>query len=497
VPPHVFAGTASGLVGYVLGEPPKPFMWRVHLARGKGGHVNSVHDVFGVRKEPILSYVERPDVDQRFLEALKSDRHVIVYGASKQGKSALVERHLPREKVTPIHCAPETTPEDIYQSILRQEGVRLETGTVEAKTNTGSMTTKVGFRALLPFATAGGGVEATAGGAKTVETTLESVPFNLSLAQDVGEILHRIGFRKVVLLENFHYLNETAQKALAFDLRTFQEIGVRFVVLGIWREKNRLAQFNGDLLDRMSEVPVEPWKEEDFDRAAHKGCEILNVQVGTGLFSRIKKEAYGSIAVVQELLKELCINAGVLETQRQRRTIDSEDLLLRAILKKVEDYRARHLRSLEAIASGRRVRRAKDGTPPLFIPFYTVRAVLSRPLDQLFRGISREDLRATIQSVHHRADDVRSNDLSNFLLDLALLQKEKGIAPPILDYDGSSRQLKIIDSTMFFFLHNTDRARELESIPNPMDAFDAGDDEDMDEVGVLANETAAKTGNGA
>jgi hypothetical protein len=48
-------------------------------------------------------------------------------------------------------------------------------------------------------------------------------------------------------------------------LTPFQELGVRFVILGVWREKNRLSQFNGDLLDRVHEVPVEPWLESDFE----------------------------------------------------------------------------------------------------------------------------------------------------------------------------------------------------------------------------------------
>jgi hypothetical protein len=26
----------------------------------------------------------------------------------------------------------------------------------------------------------------------------------------------------------------------------------------VWREKNRVVQFNGDLLDRLEEIPVEP-----------------------------------------------------------------------------------------------------------------------------------------------------------------------------------------------------------------------------------------------
>ena len=58
-------------------------------------------EVFGVSSKPVLSYVERPDVDTRFVEAISSDKEVIVYGSSKQGKTALVSKHLPYRSAPP------------------------------------------------------------------------------------------------------------------------------------------------------------------------------------------------------------------------------------------------------------------------------------------------------------------------------------------------------------------------------------------------------------
>ena len=53
-----------------------------------------VTNVFGVSTEPVLSYIEREEVDNKFLEAIQSGKQVIVYGSSKQGKTALVSRYL-------------------------------------------------------------------------------------------------------------------------------------------------------------------------------------------------------------------------------------------------------------------------------------------------------------------------------------------------------------------------------------------------------------------
>jgi hypothetical protein len=98
-------------------------------------------------------------------------------------------------------------------------------------------------KAMIPLF--GGGEAETKGDVKAFsgsETKYEAIPINLELPQHVANILERANCKKWVILENFYYLNDETQKQFAFDLRAFQELGVRFVVLGVWREKNRMVQ---------------------------------------------------------------------------------------------------------------------------------------------------------------------------------------------------------------------------------------------------------------
>lgn len=43
-------------------------------------------------------------------------------------------------------------------------------------------------------------------------------------------------------------------------------------IFGIWCEANRPIQFNGDLLDRITEFPVEPWSADDFKKVIKKNA---------------------------------------------------------------------------------------------------------------------------------------------------------------------------------------------------------------------------------
>lgn len=269
------------------------------------------------------------------------------------------------------------------------------------------------------------------------------------------------------MLENFHYLSEDVQKQFAFDLRTFEEMGVRFIILGVWKERNRLEQHNGDLQDRVAEVPVEPWQDDDFSRVVEAGEKHLNIRIQEDLRRRIFAEAHGSVAVVQELLKQVCEHAGVEGTCDQVTEISDLDYLAGAIRDKVQEYAARHIRSLEAIAAGSRSRRATDDAVALFLPYYLVRVLVNRKFSELKDGIERKTLQELIKEQHAHPDNVRTSDVTGMLKRLPKLQNDASIVPPLFDWDPGSRRLKIVDSTLFFFIDNCDPEEVMEEIPHP------------------------------
>jgi hypothetical protein len=432
-----------------------------------------LEDVFGVSAKPVLSYVERTDVDTRFLEALVSDKEVIVYGSSKQGKTALVSKHLPYREHILVSLTPKMTVLDIYQIILTKAGVRIQAGTVEKRSSDASTGVEARVKAVIPLF--GGGEAKASGEIKSGsgnEQKFEEVPLNLELPQQVADLLEKVRCEKWIILENFHYLNDDIQKQFAFDLRAFQELGVRFVILGVWREKNRMAQFNGDLLDRIYETPVEPWSENDFRRVLQKGATELNVVFSEELERLTIESSFSSIGVFQELLKGICANAGIHKTVESRIPVllDTINHLTRSVEQKANDYASRHQRALEAIAAGHPSGGSKGELLPLFLPYYLVRVILEGGYDAIAGGIRRGDLHDRIRAIHHRGDDVRASDMSNLLGGLANLQASKSISPPIIDYDAQNKMLQVVDSTFYFFIKNANLQEVLESLQNPVTA---------------------------
>ncbi|TMO47198.1 hypothetical protein [Pseudoalteromonas ruthenica] len=429
---------------------------------------NQTADVFGVKSTLIKTYIERDAVDEKFKSAITDGNEVIIYGSSKQGKTSLILNHLTETQYVKVECSPQTQPIDIYKSILRQLGITYVESETSEKSSEHGGKLGAGFKIKIPFigdtsaTTEVSDKQAQKSGEKTTY-----IEYNLALAQDVSELLIKFGLDQYIVIENFHYLELSVQETLAYDLRVFQDHHIIFIVLGIWREANRLIQFNGDLLDRVTEVPVEPWSPDDFQKVISKGESLLNVD-----FSEVKdqliEESFDSVGVVQEICKHCCLIAGVAETAREKVSI-SQDHLNGALAVKAQEYGIRHIRNFEAFVDITRRTSNQSGKPSLAFPYYFIRLLLTHEFENIEKGLSRAVLLEEIRKIHHRPDDVRSGDLGKFLHNLTEHQISKKIQPPFVDYDRGGKILKIIDSSLYFFLKNCDREEILEDIPNPID----------------------------
>lgn len=422
-------------------------------------------EVFGVSNKEVASYIERNEVDLKFVEGLDMKKHIIVFGASKQGKTALTNKHLQENSFIRVNCSPETTTLDIYKSILRQHNIEFEEEKTTKTMEGSEVKASVKASVKIPFLGSGEVGSGVSGkSAKETEVKYKNIEYNLALPQDISEILMNVSFNKRIILENFHYLEDAVQTEMAFHLRIFEDFNVLFIVLGIWREKNRLTQYNGDLQDRLIEIPVEPWHKRDFEKVALKGSALLNVSF-TDVLEKIIENSFDSIGVFQELCKECCIAAEVINNQVNQIKINPAHLDI-AVAKKLADYSGRHIRSFETFVEQKA--KSSDATP-LYIAFYFIKYLLEEKFHDIENGLKRSVIHEKIKAIHHRPDDVRSSDMSNFLHYITSTQIKKKIIPPLFDYDRSTRTLKVIDSTLYFFLRNTNRAEILEELDSPVD----------------------------
>ena len=138
--------------------------------------------------------------------------------------------------------------------------------------------------------------------------------------------------------------------------------------------------------------------------------------------------------------------------------------LVRTFLRKMEDYSGRHIRSIETFLE-QKTKKADE--IPLYVHYYFVKLLLSLNISDIEKGLKRADIHAGIQRLHHRPDDVRASDMSYFLHNITANQIKRSIIPPLFDYDRSNKKLKVIDSTLYFFLKNVNTEELLEDFDVP------------------------------
>src|SRR5262249_24191785 len=99
--------------------------------------------VFGVSRNIPLTYVERLTVDGKFRQSLAREKHLVVYGRSKQGKTCLHKHCLAPEQYIVIQYGNATNVAQLYAAILKEAGAAVTL--TEKQTTTGTKKLGVEF----------------------------------------------------------------------------------------------------------------------------------------------------------------------------------------------------------------------------------------------------------------------------------------------------------------------------------------------------------------
>ena len=215
--------------------------------------IHKAEEVFGIGRELPLNYVQRKAVDDPFFESLSRDKHIVIYGSSKQGKTSLRKTWLTDQGHATVSCLSSMNLSQLNAAILKKVGYRLEQTAAKSTDGSWKYSAELKGRAGVPFIT-------EASGGASVERHLKSsdqqvtarLELDLGDVNDIIQALKEACAPEHIVLEDFHYLPFETQSQFSIALKAFHENSkYTFIVIGVWREKNRLIYFNGDLTSRV------------------------------------------------------------------------------------------------------------------------------------------------------------------------------------------------------------------------------------------------------
>jgi hypothetical protein len=421
-------------------------------------------DVFGVSRDLPLTYVERRSVDDRLLDNLTRDKHVIIYGSSKQGKTCLRKHSLNEDDYILIQCQNTWDLPKLSEAILKQAGCDVEVSTAKTVDGKSKLSIK-GIVGLSMFGLTKAEVETGGEQEKGKSKTDVSQPFQLdpSDPNDLVRVLKAAKFTKFIVLEDFHYLPEETQTGFAFALKTVHETSkITFIVVAVWREENRLIVYNGDLAGRVISVDADAWSANDLRKVVATGEDLLNVRFPEKFISDLIVLSLSNVYVVQDVCYRACKNAGVSSTSAVLVSLP-QDLDAGVFVSRViEEQGARYNSFLINFAAG-----FQDTQLEMFR--WLLYPILTAEPAELEAGLSYGAIRRKIQSKHPQGAGLNAGNLTQSLNSVPNLQARKNIKPFILDYDRSNLRLSVVEKGFLIWLAVQKGPDLLEMIDLPRD----------------------------
>ena len=421
--------------------------------------VHKTTEVFGIQREEPLNYSYRESVDNQLIENLTRDKHIVIYGSSKQGKTSVRKHHLKANEYTALTCANSWTLAQLMASLLKQVGYTVEITNKLAI----SGEAKISVKAKIKAAFMGNGTEfesqAEISGSTSREKTEVALELDPSDVNDVINALDKISFKGWIVLEDFHYLPDETQREFAITLKAFHENSkYTFIIVGVWLQENRLIQYNGDLTGRVTTINADKWTETELRFAIEKGEELLNVEFSEKFKTDLIQESYDSIYVVQESCYFALEKENIYKTCPYKRSLDPD---AKAIVKEVVDNQsARYRDFLISFSQG-------FGTTELQMYLWLLVPIIMSSVEDHEQGLELREISRILKKYHPRKDGLNPGNITQALSAFAKLQVQHRMTPIVFDYDQSHRRLSVVDRSFLIWLNQQDKEELLESVDLP------------------------------
>jgi hypothetical protein len=409
-------------------------------------------DVYGIVRDVPLNYVARRSVDEKFIEDLSRDKHIVIYGSSKQGKTCLRKHCLSDDEYIVVQCSNRWALADLHTHVLKRAGFEV----TQSETKATSGRNKV--MATLSAKFLGSGVDAGAETESTDTTQSTTAPLELDPADvnDVITALNNIRFDKFIVIEDFHYLSVEVQQDFAVALKAFHEASdLTFIIVGVWLEENRMIVYNGDLTGRVVAVNADEWQPTELSRVIDDGAELLNVRFDNDFKTRLIQESNDSVYIVQEACRQACAREGIHSTQERIKEVGRNLDVHEIVEHVVNEQTGRYLAFITQFAEGFQETR-------LEMYRWLLLPILTASPTKLEKGFKYAELRRALQEHHPQKQDLNPGNLTQALKSAASLQVAKDIKPIILDYDQSNLRLNVVDRGFLIWLEQQNKDELLE-----------------------------------
>lgn len=204
-------------------------------------------DVFQPKAFPKLTYIDRSiDEDSTYEEELQEALEdtgtlVVITGASKSGKTVLCHKVVERERYISLSGSQIQSQTDFWEQMAEQ--------------------------------------------------------LDLPAEWQITDIIDQ---DKIVVIDDFHYIEKDVQKYIARTIKTELFNGLKAIILTLPHRSDDAIRLNPDLIGRTAFIDITPWPIDELKEIAIKGFALLGIEAADDLIAVLAQESIASPQLMQE-----------------------------------------------------------------------------------------------------------------------------------------------------------------------------------------------------
>ena len=210
-------------------------------------------------------------------------------------------------------------------------------------------------------------------------------------------------------------------------------------MVGVQHKTSELLSYNLDLQQRISELPVEGFSDEQLRQIIELGETALNIRFSSEIQDYIVEEALESASIVQNICQRICLIKNISKTQEDTIYIDEVLVVEQACKEIAYDSKSYYERAIKSISLGGR----SDGSTEKYKWFLK----LIKEKDIPEQGLKNTETYRYLKELGH--DSIQQGSVTSGLSYLpALLQKNN--FPAFFDFDSDNKTFYLLDKYMKF-----------------------------------------------
>jgi len=224
-------------------------------------HSYSLSDVFNESDLPVLTFVQPSEFDDMVGSLVTAGKHLTLSGPSGCGKTTLAKKALEEAQFGPGN-----------------------TLWISGRDHTGAHTVCDLFCKVL------------------------------SCSNSEEDVVDLLGAAGIVVLDDFHHLQEILRKDIGYKLKRWNELGLRFFIIGIASSNKKMLDIDPELGIRNDVYEIKRQSDKFLMDILELGEKHLNVKFSSSARTSYVNAASGIPSAIQVICRVACIRSKVLKT---------------------------------------------------------------------------------------------------------------------------------------------------------------------------------------